>query len=87
MKNKTVLMIVAVVIVVLILIAAYIFLSQREAVKVDYGPAATPPPPPPAESALPVDDTTTTIEAELRGINEGDLNQEFESIDRELNNL
>lgn len=62
--------------VIVVLVAVYLLLSQK-----GYVPAV------PEVGAPRADDTTVAINQQLDGVDLGNLEQEFQDIDQELNNL
>lgn len=86
-KSKTVLIVVAVVIVAIIAIAWWQMGSEKEPPIDETGPTEVPTDVPSEVPAGTLEDTTPVINQELQSINTGDLEKEFQQIDKDLNNL
>jgi cell division protein FtsN len=86
-KSKTVLIIVAVVIVAIIAVIWWQMGGKKESPVSKMGPTEVPTDVSPEVPAGTLEDTTPVINQELQSIDTGDLEKEFQQIDKDLNNL
>lgn len=85
-KSKTVLIILAVIIIAIIAVVWW-QVEKKEPPVSEIGPTEVPTDVSPEVPAGTLEDTTPVINQELQSINTGDLEKEFQQIDKDLNNL
>jgi predicted negative regulator of RcsB-dependent stress response len=87
-KKNIIILVIVGLIAILILLAIWYWWAQKSVVTQEVAPSA--PPSQPAVAVQPVppkEDSVSSINQELNGIDLGNLDQEFQAIDQDLNSL
>lgn len=83
-KSKTILMVIALVIIILL---AFLWWWQTNSIKTNTQPTANVQNGELTTTTVPLEDTTPVIKQDLQGINDVNLDKEFQSINADLNKL
>ena len=87
-KKNIIILVIVGLIAILILLAVWYWLSQKSVVTQEVTPTAAPSQPPSAVQPVPLkEDSISAINQELDSIDMGNLDQEFQTIDADLNSL